>query len=136
MKHKLSPRARRDWAYAAHACLCASMLVWRTVEATPGLSSARNGTFPSSPLGIASTMILLWLGVASLLAVIAFTWMTLDDLRLWILFALMWLSLLWRRDIDVFDVTYVASVAVLAVWWFRAGRCAPRTESRDDASAR
>jgi hypothetical protein len=98
------------------------MLLWRTIEATPSLSSTHNGSFPSSPLGVAATMILVALGVASLVAAVAFTFMALEDLRLWILVALMWLSLLWRREIDVFDISYVASVAILCAWWFNAGR--------------
>jgi len=122
LRQRFSPIARRDWAYAGHACLCASMLLWRTIEATPSLSSTHNGSFPSSPLGVSATMILVWLGVASLIAAVGFTCLAVDDLRLWILVALMWLSLLWRREIDVFDISYVASVAILCVWWFNAGR--------------
>ena len=133
-KEPLSPVARRDRAYAGHVCLCASMLVWRTIEATPSLASTQNGSWPSSPLGVAATMILICLGVASLVAAVAFTFLALEDPRLWMLFALMSLSMLWRREIDVFDISYVALVAVLSVWWFNAGRF--RAEAALEARAR
>jgi hypothetical protein len=114
--------ARRDRVYAAHVFLCVCMLAWRMLEATPGVASTQNGSFAGSTLGLALTMSTVWLGVLSLVAITAWTVATRNDKRLWILLVLMSLSMLWRRDIDVFDITYVASVAILSAWWFNAGR--------------
>jgi hypothetical protein len=114
--------ARRDRAYVAHLVLCACMLGWRMFDATPGAGWEQNGSFAGSPAGVALSMVTLWLGVVCLLVVIASTVRTLKDARLWLLFVLMSLSMLWRHDIDVFDITYVALAAILSAWWFNAGR--------------
>jgi multisubunit Na+/H+ antiporter MnhC subunit len=130
-KKLASPIARRDWAYAGHVALCAVMIAGRMAESTPSLSAAQNGAYAGTPLVIALTMLSIWIGVASAVGVLALTVMVRDDAKLWILAVLMALSILWRRDIDVFDITYVALAAVLAAWWFNAGRA--RMQSAADA---
>jgi hypothetical protein len=119
---------RRDRVYAAHLFLCAAMIAWRVVETTPALSASQNAPFTRSPIGIALTMISVWLGVASAVAAVSITAMVRRDPRLWILVAAMGLSMIWRRDMDVFDVAYPALAAVLSAWWFRAGRTRMRAE--------
>jgi hypothetical protein len=122
---------RRDRAYAAHLFLCAAMIAWRMVETTPALSASQNAPFTRSPAGIALIMISLWLGVASVVAATSLTAMVRRDARLWFLFAAMALSMIWRRDIDVFDIAYPALAAALSAWWFSAGRTRMRAEIGD-----
>lgn len=114
--------ARRDRVYAAHLFLCLCMLAWRAFEATPGWSAAQNGTFAASPVGVALIMVSVWSGVASAVGAAAWTAATRTDAKLWVLLILMLLSMIWRRDIDVFDITYVALAAILSACWFNAGR--------------
>jgi hypothetical protein len=47
----------------------------------------------------------------------------------------MTLSIVWRRDVDVFDITYVALAAVLSVWWFNSGRARMRLSPGADGSS-
>jgi hypothetical protein len=113
---------RRDRVYAAHLFLCGAMIAWRMVEEMPDLAASQNAPFTRSSIGIAITMISVGLGVASAVAAASLTAIVRRDPRLWILLAAMVLSMIWRRDIDVFDVIYAALAAVLSAWWFRAGR--------------
>jgi hypothetical protein len=125
---------RRDWAYAAHVCLCATMVLWRVLETTPGIASAQGGRFTQEPLGIALAMISLWACAVSALAAAVLTLASWRDPKLWLLLLFMVLSMLWRQSIDVFDVTYVALVAILAVWWFHEER--PRRASESSSLPR
>jgi hypothetical protein len=125
---------RRDRIYAAHVCLCAMMIVWRVLETTPGIASAQGGQFTQHPLGIAFAMISLWACAASALGAAALTVASWRDPKVCVLCVFMVLSMLWRQSIDVFDVTYVALVAILSVWWFREER--PRIVSRLSRSPR
>jgi hypothetical protein len=118
---------RRDWIYAAHVCLCAAMVGWRVLETTPATASAQGGGFTQHPFGIALAMISLWLCAASALSAVALTIASWRDPKVCLLAVFMALSMSRRQSIDVFDVTYVALVAILAVWWFHEER--PRLAS-------
>ena len=103
------------------------MIVWRVLETTPGIASAQGGRFTQHPLGIAFAMVSLWACALSALAAAALTMASWRDPKVCVLLVFMVLSMSWRQSIDVFDVTYVALVAILAVWWFHEER--PRIAS-------
>lgn len=96
----------------AHAWLAASMSTWRIVEGMPRTSSITGGAFAASPIGRALALVTVLGGVVALIVVAVSTFRLRRDVRALAL-CLALVGAVWKRtSFDVFDVTYLAVVAI------------------------
>jgi hypothetical protein len=108
----------------AHAWLAVSMSLWRVVESMPRTSSVSGGTFAASTSGRALALVTVIGGVVALIVVVVSTFRLRRDPRALALGVALAGALWTRTRFDVFDVTYLAAVAIAAA--LVLGR-APRT---------
>ena len=111
-----------DLLHGAHLVLAALYAVWTAIERTPGLASSSGAVWISSPLGRGVTLVTELLAVVALACVAVQSWRARAVWRTWILALALGLALAWRKDVDVFDLVYVALALVLGLWWFREER--------------
>ena len=124
---------RRDWIYGGHLALAASMVAWRLLAATPGISSLQGGGVEGSPFGRMLALATLLAGVVLLFVVGAGSIARWRDPRTSLLAVLLVLALGHRDVLDLFDWAYLAALALLAGWWF--GRDRPRERSAREPAA-
>lgn len=105
-----------------HLVIVVALVTWRGIENTPGLASVTGGTFAASTAGRALALIAVLASVVALLAIVISTLRARRDARAWLLFAALAAALLQRRTIDVFDIVYVALVAIAAALVFTTRR--------------
>lgn len=106
----------------AHAWLAVSMVAWRIVEGMPRTSSVTGGTFAASPAGRALALVTVLGGVIALVAVAVTTFRLRRDWRALALALALAGALSSRARFDVFDVTYLAVVAIASALMFGAPR--------------
>jgi hypothetical protein len=105
---------------ACHVVLAVLMSAWRAIESTPLTSSVSGGRFAESTLGRALALVSILAGVAVLLAIVIQTFRARRDWRALVLFAALGAALVMPGRIDVFDLVYVALVAIAATYaWTR-----------------
>lgn len=108
--------------HGAHLALALLLVLWTAIERTPALSSASGATWITTPLGRGAVLASELVAVVSLALVLVASWRTRRAWRTWVLLLAFAASLAWRREIDVFDLVYVALALALCVWWFREER--------------
>lgn len=114
--------AHGDLLHGAHLVLAALFVVWTAIERTPSLASSSGATWISTPLGRGATFVTELGAVVALGCVAWQTWRERSSWRAWLLALALGLSIAWRKELDVFDLVYVASALVLGLWWFREDR--------------
>lgn len=106
----------------SHLALAGLMSAWRVIESTPGLSSLTNGPFAGSPIGRGAAVLSVLACVAAVVCVLVGTFRERRDARALVLFVALGAALWTRQTIDVFDLVYVALVAIVATWTFASAR--------------
>jgi hypothetical protein len=127
--HPQSPHAAWRRLVLTHAWLAVSMVVWRVIEGMPRTASVAGGEFAASPTGRALALVTILGGVTALVVLIGQTFRLRRDARALVLFAAL-IGALWsRKTYDVFDVTWLALVAIAAALAFSTGFSADRAPS-------
>ena len=124
---------RGDWIYGGHLFLGTSMALWRVLAATPRVAATQGGEFETSLVGRALATATVTGGVLLIAIVTWLSFLPRRELKTSALWALLVLSILWRRETDVFDLVYLALVAILGVVWFYDER--PRRRAGADHTA-
>lgn len=113
---------RRDRIYGGHVVLALLLCAWRMLRTTPGIAVWSGGELAESPAGRLLALASVILGVVALVAVALLSIREWRDPKVLALLVLLALSASMRKTIDVFDIVYVAAVAILAVIWFQRDR--------------
>jgi len=121
---------RTSQLLGGHAVLAAGWIGWRILESTPALASAWGGSFASSVPGRALALVTLLAAVLALGVVLLRSAQRWRDPRAALLLVALGAAVPARAGVDVFDLTYVGLVAMLAVAWFD-GRWRARRRSPD-----
>lgn len=110
---------------ASHVVLATLMCAWRAIESTPGTASVTGGAFASSPVGRVFGFASVLLGVLALVGVLVRTFLERRDWRALVLAASLVSALASRKTVDVFDLVYVAFVAIVTTLVFVRRRSRP-----------
>ncbi len=109
---------RTSQLLGGHVVLALGWIAWRILESTPALASAWGGTFAASVPGRALALATLLASVLALGVVLVRTAQRWRDPRAAGLLVALGAAVPARSGIDVFDLTYVGLVALIATAWF------------------